>query len=82
MKEMTIKQAIKICKEHQKWRRERPPYDGDTPETHRPMPYTAKEYGIALDTIIKFAEETVKAQEFFAMLGSANSIPLKMVKAN
>ena len=61
---MDIKKAIKIAKEHQKWRREKPPYNGDTPEKHRPMPSTAREYGIALDCLIKFAEETVKAQNF------------------
>lgn len=56
----------------QKWRREKPPYDGDTPDKHRPMPYTAKEYGIALDCLIKFAEETIKAQAFFAGLNAAS----------
>jgi hypothetical protein len=68
---MDIKTAIKICKEHQKWRMEKPPYDGETPEKHRPMPYTAREYGIALDSVLKFAEETIKAQTFFAGLNAA-----------
>ena len=61
---MDIKKAIVICKEMQKWRREKPPYNGETPEKHRPMPYTAREYGIALDCLIKFAEETINAQNF------------------
>ena len=68
---MDIKKAIKICKEMQKWRRERPPYDGNTPETHRQMPYTAREYGVALDSVLKFAEETIKAQNFFAAMNSS-----------
>ena len=79
---MNIKEAIKICKAHQDWRRERPPYDGDTPETHRPMPYTAKEYGIALDCVIRYAEETVKVQEFFALLNTMGKIPVKPIIIN
>ncbi len=74
---MDIKTAIKIVKEHQKWRRGQPPYDGETPETHRPMPYSAKEYGIALDCLIKFAEETVKAHDFFALLNTTGKLPVK-----
>ncbi len=67
---MTIKDAISICEEMQKWRRERPPYDGDTPETHRPMPYSAKEYGEALDGLITFAKATVQMQEVMAAVGA------------
>lgn len=52
--DMTLKEAIKICKEMQKWRRAEPPYDFATPNL---MPYTAKEYGEALDILIEHAED-------------------------
>lgn len=55
--EMTLSEAIKICKEMQKWRRAEPPYDFVTPNL---MPYTAKEYGEALDKLIEYAEEDEK----------------------
>lgn len=54
---MTLKEAIKICREMQKWRRAEPPYDFATPNL---MPYTAKEYGEALDKLIEYAEEDEK----------------------
>lgn len=54
---MTLSEAIKICKEMQKWRRAEPPYDFATPNL---MPYTAKEYGEALDKLIEYAEEDEK----------------------
>ena len=50
---MTVREARGILEEMQKWRRGEAPYDGDTPETHKPMPYTAKEYGEAIDTAIE-----------------------------
>lgn len=56
---MTLKEAIKICKEMQKWRRAEPPYDFVTPNL---MPYTAKEYGEALDKLIEYAEEEALAR--------------------
>ena len=40
----------------QKWRRAQPPYDGDTPETHRKMPYSAETFGHAIDFAIGFME--------------------------
>lgn len=52
----------------QRWRREKPPYDGDDPETHREMPFTAKEYGEALDSLINFAEQTIQRDTFLAVL--------------
>lgn len=55
----------------QKWRRGQAPYDGETPETHRQLPFSVTEYGKALDTLINFAEQTVGAQEFFAGMSKA-----------
>lgn len=55
-RQMTLYNAIKIAKEMQLWRRGEPPYDGDTPETHRGMPYGTAEWGEALDTLIQAAE--------------------------
>lgn len=51
--------AIHVVEEMQRWRRERPPYDGDTPETHREMPYSAKGYGAALDIILKTVKKNI-----------------------
>lgn len=50
---MTVREAKGILVERQKWRRSEPPYDGETPETHRRMPYTAEEFGVAIDTAIE-----------------------------
>lgn len=49
---MTVREARAILCEMQKWRRGEPPYDGDTPETHRPMPHTGEEFGQAIDIAI------------------------------
>lgn len=46
---MTPIEAINILEEMQKWRRGEDPYDGETPETHREMPYTAAQFGKAID---------------------------------
>ena len=56
---MTKEQALTILTEQQKWRREMPPYDGEDPETHRPMPYTVREYGQALDVAIETLKMTI-----------------------
>lgn len=53
---MKLKDAIKILTEMQKWRRAQPPYDGDTPETHKKMPYSAETFGHAIDFAIGFME--------------------------
>lgn len=45
--------AAEMLEEWQKWRRGKPPYDGDTPETYNRMPYSPKEIGIALDYAIE-----------------------------
>lgn len=74
---MDIKESINICKEMQKWRRGERPYDGTTPKTHRPMPYSPAEWGVAVDSLIKFAEETIKAQDFFAGLSAAAGLKVK-----
>lgn len=54
---MTLKEAIHICEEQQKWRRFQPPYDSPIPE-HRVMPYSAKAYGEALDILITYSKNT------------------------
>lgn len=53
---MKLEDAIKVLTEMQKWRRAQPPYDGDTPETHKEMPYTATTFGFAIDFAIGFME--------------------------
>lgn len=50
---MTKEEATTILTEMQKWRRGLPPYDGETPDTHRDMPYSPKEFGEAIDTAIE-----------------------------
>lgn len=54
---MDDKSAYKVLSEMQDWRRERPPYDGEDPETHRPMPYSAREFGMAMDVALKALEK-------------------------
>ena len=54
MVKMKLKDAINILTEMQKWRRAQPPYDGDMPETHKEMPYSAKTFGHAIDFAISF----------------------------
>jgi hypothetical protein len=49
---MNKETALNILIEWQKWCRECPPYDGDTPQTHRSMPFSPRELGIALDIAI------------------------------
>lgn len=53
---MKLKDAINILTEMQKWRRAQPPYDGDMPETHKEMPYSAETFGHAIDFAIGFME--------------------------
>jgi len=53
---MPIQKSIQIARECNDWRTEKPPYDGDTPETHRPMPYAPAQFTEAIDTLIRFAE--------------------------
>lgn len=53
---MKLDDAIKVLIEMQKWRRAQPPYDGDTPETHKEMPYSAETFGHAIDFAIGFME--------------------------
>lgn len=49
---MELSEAIKVCKEMQRWRRSEFPYDDDLVR----MPYSAKIYGEALDKLIEYAE--------------------------
>ena len=53
---MKLDDAIKVLIEMQKWRRAQPPYDGDTPETHKEMPYSAETFGHAIDFAIGLME--------------------------
>lgn len=54
---MTTTEAIKILREMNKWRRGEHPYDGETPETHRGMPYSPQEFGEAIDEVVERIEE-------------------------
>ena len=56
MAKMKLDDAIRVLTEMQKWRRAQPPYDGDTPETHKGMPYSAETFGHAIDFAIGFME--------------------------
>lgn len=57
---MQISRAIMVCKEMQKWRRGEAPYDGETPKTHRAMPFSSHEFGEAIDSLINFTQKTLK----------------------
>ena len=65
---MLINEAIKVCKEMQMWRRGEYPYDGEDPKTHQIMPYSPKEFGEAIDKLIRFAEQTLQARVFIDKL--------------
>ena len=67
------KKALKIVKEFQKYRRGEKPYDGETPETHKRFDYSGKPLGEALDSIIKFVDVTISAQEMFAKIGTTTN---------
>lgn len=67
---MNIKEALKILKEFQKYRRGEKPYDGETPETYKRFDYSGKPLGEALDSIIKFVDVTISTQEMFAKMGT------------
>lgn len=49
---MELSEAIRVCKEMQRWRRSEFPYDDDLVR----MPYSAIIYGEALDKLIEYAE--------------------------
>lgn len=52
---MTLKEAIHIAEETQKWRRSQPPYDDIMPE-HRVMPYSPTAFGKAVDLLLSIAK--------------------------
>lgn len=58
---MTLRESLTILTEMQKWRRGLPPYDGETPEEHRDMPYTPKEFGQAIDVGIEAIEHWLES---------------------
>lgn len=60
MEKMKLDDAIRVLTEMQKWRRAQPPYDGDTPETHKDMPYSAETFGLAIDFAIGFMEVIIE----------------------
>lgn len=53
---MTLRKAVEIVAENQKWRRSLPPYDGDIPVD---LPHSAKDLGIALDCLISIARDVL-----------------------
>jgi len=55
---MTIRYAITILREMQRWRRGEGPYDKDEPTT---MPYSPKEFGEAIDVAIERMENEIKS---------------------
>jgi hypothetical protein len=57
---MTLKTAVKIVEEHQKWRRGHAPYDGDIPAQ---MPHTPKEIGIAIDCLLSISRDILRNYE-------------------
>ena len=53
---MDIKKAVAICKEMQKWGRAEGVYSPDS-SSAKPMPYSPREFGEAIDVLIKEAEK-------------------------
>ena len=57
---MTLKKAVEIVTEYQKWRRGKRPYNSDVPV---PLPYTPAEIGEAEDCLISIAKDILKNYE-------------------
>lgn len=67
---MSLDECINIAKEMQKWRKGEPPYDGITPEDYKPMPYSPKEFGDAIDSLIRFAESSIRCNDLFTIISN------------
>jgi len=59
---MTLKTAVKIVEDHQKWRRGEPPYD-DYPYKKDEPKYTPKELGIAIDCLLSISRDVINNHE-------------------
>jgi hypothetical protein len=57
---MTLKKAVEIVEEYQKWRRGKRPYNSDIPVA---LPYTPAEIGEAEDCLISIAKDILKNYE-------------------
>ena len=53
---MTLRKAVEIVTEYQKWRRGKRPYDSDIPVA---LPYTPAEIGEAEDCLIAIARDVL-----------------------
>ena len=53
---MTLKKAVEIVTDYQKWRRGKPPYNRDVPV---PMRYTPAEIGEAEDCLLAIARDVL-----------------------
>ena len=53
---MTLRKAVEIVTDYQKWRRGKPPYNRDVPV---PMRYTPAEIGEAEDCLIAIARDVL-----------------------
>lgn len=67
---MSLEECINIAKEMQKWRKGESPYDGITPEDYKPMPYSPKEFGDAVDSLIRFAESSIRCNDLFTIISN------------
>ena len=67
---MSLEECINIAKEMQKWRKGESPYDGITPEDYKPMPYSPKEFGDAIDSLIRFAESSIRCNDLFTIISN------------
>jgi len=54
---MTLRKAVEIIEDYQKWRRSKPPYDGDIPVQ---MNHTPAEIGIAEDCLLSIARDVLR----------------------
>ena len=57
---MTLRKAVEIVTEYQKWRRGKPPYHSDIPVQ---FPYTPTEIGEAEDCLLSIAKDILKNYE-------------------
>lgn len=69
----SLRHCIKVVKEMQKWRRGESPYNGVTPEEYKPMPYSPKEFGDAIDKLILFAESSIKCCDLFTLISNVKN---------
>lgn len=69
----SLEESTKICREMQKWRRGEGDYSEVNPSKYKPMPYSPKEFGDAIDKLILFAESSIKCCDLFTLISNVKN---------